>query len=85
MNEYENMTMEEILAIKREKEGQLEALREEIKVLARAEERLVRIEEIESKLGNVTEDDILLMTKAVKARQVMSAGGLDSEAEVGKP
>lgn len=88
MPEYENMTFDEVVALKRAKEAELAALREDLKALARAEERHVRFEELKRRLGgNITQEDLELLGKVLDEPSGQTAGvaGVPSDAAVGTP
>lgn len=88
MNNYENMTFDEVVALKRVKEAELAALREDLRALARAEERHVRFEELRRRLGgNVTAEDLELLGKVLEepVGQTAGAGDIASASEVGTP
>jgi hypothetical protein len=88
MPDYETMTFDEIVALKREKEAELGALRDELKGIARAEERHVRYEELKRRLGGqVTMEDLELLGKMLDepVGQTMGAGDIGSDGGVGTP
>jgi hypothetical protein len=88
MSNYDNMTFDEIVALKREKEAEIVALRDELKGIARAEERHVRYEELKRRLGGqVTMQDLELLGKMLEepVGQTMGAGDIESDSQVGTP
>ncbi|MBS1722363.1 MAG: hypothetical protein JSS66_05090 [Armatimonadetes bacterium] len=81
------MSFDDIVALKRDKEAQLEQLRAEIKLIARVEERHVRCEELKRRLGGqVTMEDLELLGKVLQepVGQIMGAEGIASDGEVGQ-
>ena len=76
------MTLDEILELKREKEFECAELRAEIRALARVEERLVRLRELQKR---VTAADLELLNFAPGAvsKQVVSVPGIESTEYLG--
>ncbi len=88
MADYSNWTMEEILTLKRSKEVQANELREDIRALARAEERLVRFEELKRRMGDsVTMEDLEMLSEILNQPTGQSVGvdGIDASGQVGEP
>jgi hypothetical protein len=87
MEDYKDLTMVQILELKREKELQLQTLREEIRNLARAEEAIVRLEDLKRRMGDdVTTEDLEMLTKSIApSSQSVSVDGIDASGEVGEP
>lgn len=88
MADYSNWTMEQILELKRNKEVELQTLREEVRELARAEERLVRFEELKRRMGDsITMEDIEMLSDILQnpSGQSVSVDGVDASGNVGKP
>lgn len=80
--------MEQILELKRNKEAEWSALREEIRALARAEERLVRFEELKRRMGDsVTMEDLEMLSEILNqpVGQSVSVDGIDASGNVGEP
>jgi len=88
MADYSNWTMDEILAAKREKETASQELRKEILELARAEERIVRFEELKRRMGDsITMEDIDMLSEILNtpSGQSVSVDGVDASGNVGEP
>lgn len=88
MADYSNWTMEQILELKREKEAAWNGMREEIRELARAEERLVRFEELKRRMGDsVTMEDIEMLSDILNtpSGQSVSVDGVNSSEAIGEP
>lgn len=88
MADYSNWTMEQILELKREKEAAWNDMREEIRELARAEERLVRFEELKRRMGDsVTMEDIEMLSDILNtpSGQSVSVDGVNSSEAIGEP
>ena len=88
MADYSNWTMEQILELKRSKEAEWQLLREEIRELARAEERLVRFEELKRRMGDtVTLEDLEMLSDILNtpSGQSVSVDGIDASGAVGEP
>lgn len=80
--------MEQILELKHSKEAEWNALREEIRALARAEERLVRFEELKRRMGDsVTMEDLEMLSEILNqpVGQSVSVDGIDASGNVGEP
>jgi hypothetical protein len=88
MADYSNWTMEQILELKRNKEAEWQLLREEIRALARAEERLVRFDELKRRMGDsVTIEDLEMLSDILNtpSGQSVSVDGIDASGNVGEP
>lgn len=88
MADYSNWTMEQIVEMKRNKEAEWLSLREEIRALARAEERLVRFEELKRRMGDsVTLEDLEMLSDILNtpSGQSVSVDGIDASGKVGEP
>lgn len=88
MADYSNWTMEQILELKREKEAAWSGLRDEIRELARAEERLVRFDELKRRMGDsVTLEDLEMLSEILNtpSGQSVSVDGIDASGKVGEP
>jgi hypothetical protein len=88
MADYSNWTMEQIIELKRSKEAEWQSLREEIRALARAEERLVRFDELKRRMGDsVTIEDLEMLSDILNtpAGQSVSVDGIDASGKVGEP
>ena len=88
MADYSNCTMEQILEAKREKELVAQELRKEIIALARAEERIVRFEELKRRMGDsITMEDIDMLSEILNtpSGQSVNVDGIDASGKVGKP
>lgn len=89
MTDYSDWTMDQILELKRSKEAQAGELREEIRALARAEEKIVRFEELQRRMGgNITPDDISMLSNILNApsgQSVSVDSGVDATGVVGEP
>jgi hypothetical protein len=80
--------MEQILELKRSKEIEAQALREEIRALARAEERIVRYEELRRRMGDtVTPEDLEMLSEIINtpSGQSVSVDGVGSSESIGEP
>ena len=80
MANYDNMTLEELLLLKREKEALLQATKSEIRLIARAEEGIARRADLNKKLGDLSPDDLKIIQELA---QTMHPDGIESGEQLG--
>lgn len=84
MPNYDELTMDELLTLKRGKETEIGVLRNELKEIARAEERLVRQEDLRRKLGGSISQTDLEIVQQLVLNQAVSTDGVESQEALGE-
>ncbi len=82
---YENLTLEELEAIRLEKMADVDVARAALSEVSVVYDRKARAAELERKLGGLTNEDLELLQGMIPAAQSTAVTGIESGEEIGTP
>lgn len=82
---YENLTLEELEALRLEKMAAVDVARADLAEVSAVYDRKARAAELERKLGGLTNEDLELLQGLIPAAQSTAVAGIESGEEIGTP
>jgi hypothetical protein len=82
---YENLTLEELEALRLEKMAEVDVVRESLAEVSAAYDKKARTAELERKLGGLTSEDLEMLQGLMPAAQSTAVSGIESEEKIGNP